>query len=105
MNNLQMAITQIILHLSYKYPQQVHVLPGGHGKSRVAGQTASMALLSGRFSKVHLVFTTERLRAKDEAELAELFELTGLAAQVDYHLDLDFAAKKDELVIMDEGDE
>lgn len=64
-NNLQMAVAQSSLELLGKYPQQIHVIRGGQGKSRVAASLAFLALHTDLAQKVHLVFTNAVLMDKD----------------------------------------
>ena len=64
-NNLQMAIAQISAELINKYPQQIHVVKGGQGKSRIAATITFLVLQTGLARKVHLVFTNEVLMKKD----------------------------------------
>ena len=56
-NNLQFAVAQAALELLQKYVQQVHIVKGGQGKSRIAAVTAFLALETRAAEKVHLVYT------------------------------------------------
>ena len=102
---MQFAIAQICLQLTWSYHRQLHLVAGGQGKSRIAALIALLALLVKKFSKVHLVFTNQRLMQKDKSDFAEVFAIAGLTEQVNYHVGIGFKVCDDELLILDEGDE
>ena len=89
-NSLQMACAQIIHHLTASFKHQLHIIPGGYGKSRVAGVSTLLALKTNSFTKVHLVYSTKRLMEKDQTELYELFNVSKIDDKVVFHADLNF---------------
>ena len=104
-NNLQFAIAQSSIALLDKYPQQIHIIAGGQGKSRVAATIAFLSLKTDNFSKVHLVFTNNDLMTKDKTDFKNLWNLSNLNDQIVYHDDIMFQVNTGELVIFDEADE
>ena len=45
-NEMQFAVALTALHLRDKHPRQMHIVKGGHGKSRCTAMTALLALLT-----------------------------------------------------------
>lgn len=70
-----MAIAQTAIELLKKHPQQVHVIAGGQGKSRITAVMALLAFEVYQFKKVHLVFSNEQLLKKDKADFENLWFL------------------------------
>ena len=89
-NNLQYAIAQSSIALLDKYPQQIHVIAGGQGKSRVAATMAFLAMQTRNFSKVHFVFTNNDLLMKDKSDYENLWTVTKLNDRIVYHHDIEF---------------
>lgn len=104
-NNMQMAVAQIAYYLSSQHPKAAYIVPGGFGKSRIVCVTALLALFSKSFSKVHIVYPNVLLQRRDQAAFSQVFRVAQLEAKVAFHTTIDFDAKKNELIILDEGDE
>lgn len=64
-NSRQFALAQYCIGKLYKCQRQLWVVPSGQGKSRIAATAAAIALLSGMFSKVHMVFENQQLLKRD----------------------------------------
>jgi hypothetical protein len=58
---VQKAIADIVYQLGFKEKRQMHVIPGGQGKSRIAAWVALLALVVGKVQNVHMVFTNDVL--------------------------------------------
>jgi len=66
---------------------------------------AVIALISGAFTKVHVVFESNHFMERDHADLAEFWILLGYDEnQIQYHVGCNFIPAKGELVIFDEAD-
>jgi hypothetical protein len=67
---------------------------------------AAILLMTGRAKKVHIVYPNAALRNRDKADFADYFttQVPTLTPAVFYHSELNFEAKKDDIVIMDEAD-
>lgn len=71
--------------------------------------TAAIAILTGMYSKVHLVFSNEYLMERDRVEFEDLWMLTDVdtsdeTGQVQYHVGCNFVCEGTSLVIIDEAD-
>ncbi len=75
-NCKQFALAQYCIAKLYKQQKQLWIVPSGQGKSRIIAMTAAIAILTGMYSKVHLVFSNEYLMERDRVEFEDLWMLT-----------------------------
>lgn len=62
-------------------------------------------LMSGAGNKVHVVFTSEHLMKRDQAEAADILLFVDDAdTKVSYHVGIGFTPEKGSLVLIDEAD-
>ena len=104
-NNKQTAIAQSAIEVLQKYPQQVLVVKGGQGKSRIAAMIAFIAVETGVAERVHMVYTNRILKEKDQDDFKQLWSISEHVDAVAYHEDIEFSIGNGELVIFDEADE
>jgi hypothetical protein len=76
-NNKQTAIAQSAIEVLQKYPQQVLVVKGGQGKSRIAAMIAFIAVETGVAERVHMVYTNRILKEKDQDDFKQLWSISG----------------------------
>ena len=82
-NEMQFAVALTALHLRAKHPRQMHIVQGGHGKSRCTAMTALLALLTdSNVKKVHAVFSNRVLLEKDRETLLEPLTKAGLESRI-----------------------
>ena len=104
-NNKQTAIAQSALELLQKYPQQVHIVKGGQGKSRIAAMIAFIAIETGAAEKVHMIYTNKVLMEKDQNDFKQLWTISAKSDAVVYHEDIEFDVGEGDLVVIDEAEE
>ena len=63
-----------------------------------------LALQTGMFKKVYLVFDNEHLLERDRADFEHLWLMLGYNERVEYCIGYDFQPDKDSLVLVDESD-
>ena len=56
------------------------------------------------FTKVHIAFENEHLKARDLKDFESLWVLLNCKDKVEYHIGLDFTTEDNELIIIDESD-
>ena len=104
-NHKQFALSQFAVGNSYNAPRQLLVVPSGQGKSRIMVGMIMIYLMSGAGNKVHVVFTSEHLMKRDQAEAADILLFVDDAdTKVEYHVGIDFPPELGSLVLIDEAD-
>ena len=81
-------------------------MPCGFGKSRVAATIALLILsLRSSIKKVHIIYSNEVLKKKDQDDFKDLWAIIPRGALVEYHSDTDFTPAANSVLIIDESDE
>lgn len=63
-----------------------------------------IALQTGMFEKVHLIFDNKHLMERDKADFENLWRLSGCQNKVEYHIGYDFKPEENSLILIDESD-
>ena len=82
--------------------RQLCLVSAGNGKSRIAAIAALIFLLNNPKKRAHFVFSTEHLMKRDRDDFADLWSFVG--ERVEYHFNLLFSRKPNDLLIFDEAD-
>jgi len=74
------------------------------GKSRVIATMGLMLLLFRGYKRVHFVYPTESLKAREQEEFADYWAKSGTSDSISYHTNLSFKMTEGEIIINDEAD-
>jgi hypothetical protein len=83
-NSRQLGFAHFSVGLSRKYRKQLWRVPTGKGKSRIMAFICLIALTTGMYSKVYLVFDNQHLMKKDKADFERLWVSSGLTENIQY---------------------
>jgi len=103
-NAKQLGLAQYCIGALRKANRQLWSVPSGQGKSRIIAFATAIAINLEMFSKVHIAFENEHLRARDHADFESLWILLNCEDKIEYHTGYNFTANEGELIIVDESD-
>lgn len=103
-NSKQLGLSHYSVGALRKVERQLWCVPSGDGKTRIMPYTGVIALKTGMFQKVYLVFDNQHLMERDRADFEDLWRLAACEEKVEYHVGYDFEPEENSLILIDESD-